>query len=325
MISLVSKIWKVIMNPSKVIDCLRYKYMLRNANTLELCDYLYKRTFKRKINWDNPEDLNQWIAWLQFKTDTTLWTTLADKYRMHDYLKEKGFGEYLVPVLAKWDSADDIDFTNLPDSFVLKCNNGSGDVRIVTDKSKTDIAEIIEYFREQMSRDFGRESAEPHYRRIKPLIIAEKLLDTSCQSIESSSLIDYKFWCFNGKVNHIFVCSDRTKQHFTVDLYDASWNQISEGNLNFDEQHLCAQKRMPMPSNFYKMKAIASELSKGFPQIRIDFYEVNNKIYIGELTLTSMCGRMGYFTDKCLIEMGKLCNEAVKELKIHENKYKMNI
>lgn len=234
---------------------------------------------------------------------------------MHNYLKVKRFNEYLVPILSKWDSADNINFDNLPNSFVLKCNNGCGDVLIVKDKSIADISEIKSYFKKQMSRDFGKASAEPHYLRIKPFIIAEKFLDPQCQPIPSSSLIDYKFWCFNGKVDRIFVCSNRTKQFYTVDLYNLQWHRITDGNIIFDKHHLRPNNLMPKPVNFEKMVSIASEISKGFPQMRIDFYEVDEKLYIGELTMTSQAGRMDYFTENCLLEMGKLCRDAVKSLK----------
>lgn len=303
------------MHPKLTIIYILYKYMSCDIKSEIICDALYTLKFNRKINWDNPEDLNQWIAWLQFKTDTSIWSTLADKYRVQDFLKEKGFDEYIVPILAKWDSADNINLDNLPNNFVLKCNNGCGDAMVVKDKSKVDICKIKNYFRNQMSRDFGKNSAEPHYRVIKPLIIAEKFLDPQHQPIRSSSLIDYKFWCFNGKVDRIFVCTNRTKQCFTVDLYNLHWHRIVDENISYNNHHLKAKIKMPKPVNFEKMVSIASEISKGFPQMRIDFYEIDDILYIGELTMTSLAGRMDYFTEKCLSEMGKLCEDAVKTLK----------
>ncbi len=306
---------KIFRSPKSIYHSVKWRLLRKYGSPKQLADYLYFNQFGKRINWEHPEDLNQWIAWLQFKTDTTLWVTLADKYRMHDYLKERGFCEYLVPVLAKWETADDIDLTNLPECFVLKCNNGSGDVKIITDKSKADIAGIKEYFRLQMARKFGRDTAEPHYLRIKPLIIAEKLLDIRKQGVKSSSLVDYKFWCFNGQVDRVFVCSDRTKQYFTIDLYDSEWCNIKDGNVNYDKQHLHPTCNMPRPKNLKLMKDIASQISNGFPEIRVDFYEVDGKVYIGELTLTSACGRMDYFTESCLKDMGMKCGTAVKKLK----------
>ena len=311
----IKKIYKAIIHPSRALHHIRYKYMMRNSGLQNLCDYLYYCTFKRNINWGSPEDLNQWIAWLQFKTDTTLWVTLADKYRMRDYLKERGFEEYLVPILAKWDSVNDIDLTNLPDAFVLKCNNGSGDVRVITGKSKANLAEIKEYFREQMDRHFGLETAEPHYQRIKPLIFAETLLDSSRQSTKSSSLIDYKFWCFNGEVDRVFVCSDRTKEgYYSTDMYDLDWNNITDTNIIHDDYTGPSKHGINKPVSFDIMKEVASTLSKGLPQVRVDFYEVDGRPYVGELTLTAACGRMTHYSPKTLKELGKKCGAAVKNL-----------
>lgn len=314
MSSLIKKTFKAIAHPSRAIDIIRYKYMVRNSCPKDLCDYLYCRVFKRRINWENPEDLNQWIAWLQFKTDTTLWETLADKYRMHDYLKERGFGEYLVPVLAKWETADDMDFTALPDSFVLKCNNGSGDVRIVKDKSKADIAETREYFRMRMARGFGRDTAEPHYLRMKPLVMAERLLDATLQSTESASLIDYKFWCFNGEVDRVFVCSDRTGGYYSTEMYDTGWNNISDTDIIRDGHTGPSKQGINRPVSFDTMIKVASTLSKGLPQVRIDFYEIDGRPYVGELTLTAACGRMTHYTPEVLKEMGMKCGAAVRSL-----------
>lgn len=314
MASFIHKIGKAVANPSMAVDSIHLRYLLGIGNPRKLCNYLYKRSFNRKINWKNPEDLNQWIAWLQFKTDTSLWVTLADKYRMHDYLKQKGFGDFLVPLLAKWESADDIDFSNLPDAFVLKCNNGSGDVKIVSDKSKADIEGLKEYFRQQLARRFGYNSAEPHYLKIKPLIIAEMLLDASRQPTVSSSLIDYKFWCFNGEVDRIFVCSDRTKEHYSIEMYDLEWNNISETNILFDEHTGPSKTGINKPLSFETMKEVASKISKGFPQMRLDFYEIDGHPYIGELTMTAACGRLPNYTQEVLNEMGNKCGAAVKEL-----------
>ena len=140
------------------------RHLLRILGTTQqYADYLYFLDFGKKINWDKPEDLKQWINWLAFNTDTTEWSRLSDKYAVRDYVKECGLTDTLVPLLAVWDSPDDIDFSILPDKFVLKMNNGSGDVRIIKDKGKADIKEIKSFFSDHFNRPFGIDSAEPHY------------------------------------------------------------------------------------------------------------------------------------------------------------------
>ena len=306
--------------PLRIYNGIRVRWWKKTRNFKRYADYLYLKEYGRHINWEYPEDLNQWINWLEFCTDTTQWSVLADKYAVRDYVKEKGFEDTLVPLLRTWDNAYDISFEGLPEKFVLKANNGCGDIRIVDRNSPTDIEEIRKYFAAVLNSKFGRDSAEPHYLRISPKIIAEELLDVTKQRVKSTSLVDYKFWCFNGHVEKCLVCSERTKQHCTLDLYDAkSWARIEDGNLNYDAVHRKALVPMPKPSQLNRMISIASELSKGFPQMRVDFYEIADKVYIGELTLSSACGRMIYFSDSCLKEMGLLCGEAVKTLKQYNN------
>ncbi len=304
------------LTPRRIYRGLKRRYLQKFSSAKNFASYLYYLSFGRKINWMNPEDLNQWINWLEFNTDTTQWVRLADKYAVREYISEKGFNDILVPLLNVWDNPDEISFDGLPDKFVLKMNNGSGDVRIISDKKSADLFEIKSYFRKMFSHRFGLDSAEPHYTKINPVVIAEELLDVSKQDSESMSLIDYKFWCFNGQPYCCFVCSDRTKDSLTIDLYTANeqWERIDERNINYDKVHLKATKNMPRPKCISKMLDIASKLSEGFPQIRVDFYEVGGSVYFGELTLTSACGRMNYFTDKFLKEMGERCRIGYSEI-----------
>lgn len=161
----------------------RLLWAKRFGSMKDVADAKYRMTFGRRINWENPEDLNQWINWLQFNTDTSSWEILADKYRMREYVKEKGFGDNLVPLLKVWNSPDEIDFGQLPDQFVLKTNNGSGDVKIIRDKSKADESKIKDYFRDLVSRPFGKATVEPHYMRIPSRIVAEQYLNPNLQTV----------------------------------------------------------------------------------------------------------------------------------------------
>ena len=260
-------------------------------------DILYQQSFGYKIDWHHPRDLNEWINYLAFKTDTSAWTKLADKYRVRDYIKEKGLAHILVPLLAKYDSPNDIDFAKLPNQFVLKCNNGSGDIIIVKDKTTIIPAEIKKQLTNALHSKFGLESAEPHYLKIKPCIIAEEYLPST-----GISIIDYKVWCFNGQPYCIFTGSNRIPHKHTVDfnVFDLNWNRM--------DFHMTAHYKnniyVPKPNHLNEMLSYAKILSKGFPQVRIDFYEVNDKVYFGEMTFTSNCGRMDYFTPEFLKIMG---------------------
>ena len=185
-----------------------------------LAQHLYKKRLGKRIDWDNPKDLNEKIQWLKFYSDTSEWTRLADKYEVREYVKEKGFGENLVKLYGKWDKAENIDWVSLPDKFVMKVNNGSGDVVVCSDKKKLDINEVSKYFNKMLKRKYGFSTAEPHYLDIPPCIIAEEMLDVSKQPIVSSSLIDYKIWCFEGKPECVWACYNRKKGSVEVATYD---------------------------------------------------------------------------------------------------------
>ena len=155
---------------------------------------LYKRCFRKPLNWEHPTNIDEKINWLKFNSDTTEWTRLADKYLVRDYVEKCGLGNTLVKLYGKWDNARDIEWDKLPNQFVLKANNGSGDILLCHDKAKIDKEEWAQELNRLMKLKFGYLQSEPHYNTIKPCIIAEELLDNTKQQIKSSSLIDYKIW-----------------------------------------------------------------------------------------------------------------------------------
>lgn len=266
---------------------------------------LYRRTFGKSLNLRTPQSLNEKIHWLKFYGNTTQWSLLADKYRVREYVKDKGLEQTLVKLYGVWTDANDIDWSKLPDKFVLKANNGCGDVTICKDKTMLDKQQIITYYNNLLKEDFGVQLGELHYKKIKPCIIAEELLDADKQQSPSSSLIDYKIWCFNGVPYYIFVVLNRRKGYAQYMLYDTEWNPHPEYVVS--TSHFEAYDGLiGRPSNLKEMLTIASTLSKGNPQMRIDLYEVDNKIYFGELTLTSACGFMDYFTEDFLNKLGSL-------------------
>ncbi len=158
-------------------------------------------------------------------------------------------------------------------------------------------------FNKLVKKKYGNISGEPHYLEIKPCIIAEELLDINNQPINTSSLIDYKIWCFNGKPEFTWCAWNRTDQHLDTGIYDMNWNYRPEWS-NFSEHYRQGKEVIPKPINFDRMMEIASILSREFPIIRVDLYEVGKKVYFGELTFTSLGGFMDYLTPEFLLEMG---------------------
>jgi hypothetical protein len=235
---------------------------------------------------------------LAFYTDTSLWSLCTDKYRVREFVEEKGLGHLLIPLYGKWDKAEDIDFDSLPDKYVLKPNNGNSDIIIVPDKTKIDKEEIIRRLNNGGARKFIA-SAQPHYLSIKPCFIAEQLLETD----NPLGLVDYKIKVFNGKPFCIGTWANRTPMTNTGDfgLYDLDWNPLTHWINKKAQNHTS----IPKPKNLGKMLEYAAKLGEDFEQVRVDFYEINGRVYFGELTFTSAAGRDDDYTEEALLEMGK--------------------
>ena len=267
----------------------------------------YFLRFKRFPNLKNPRDLNEKILYLKLFTDTSVWSELADKYKVREYVKSCGLSSVLIPLYGAWERVEDIPFDELPQTFILKANNGDGKgTNIKVDKAKmteADWGSLRKRLQGWLSTDhIGALSAEPQYRGIKPMILAEKLLP--CHEGESS-LIDYKLWCFNGEPYSFFVCSERQEDgyHATADCYDLEWNRFP-GNMQASPHITVATKALPKPACLDEMIEVAHKLSKPFPEVRVDLYAVNGKTYFGEMTFTSLGGMMDYYTPAYLLEMG---------------------
>ena len=246
----------------------------------------YQQVFGKKLNIKNPKNLIEKIYWFQFNTNTKLWTLCADKFRVRSYVEQKGLGCYLNKLYGMWESVDDIDFHELPKSFVLKANNSCGQVLIVKNKSNLQIEESRKLMKSWLSSKYGYEGAQLHYTKIRQCIIAEELLDSGV----NQSLIDYKIWCFNGKPECILVCYDRENAGtYKLSMYDTKWNNISHRALNSASPHFDGQD-IPCPKNFEEMLSIATKLSKDFPEVRVDLYNIDGRIVFGELTFTSGYG-----------------------------------
>lgn len=287
-----------------MVKLMHYSYLSRH-NPQELADRLYIDATGNKngINWESPVDLNEKINWLKFNSDTTKWSELADKYAVRKFIEEKGYKQYLVPLLGVWENANEIDFSTLPDSFVLKTNNGAGTVMVVEDKTLIDKRTVRAQLNKWLKNKFGLKRAEPHYLRIKPLIIAESLLRD--ESGISSSLVDYKIWCFDGKAFGTKVYYNRHRFEADTEWYDREWNYHPE-KLVFTNKKGDGGGKITKPKNYEQMISFAEDLSKGFPQVRVDLYNIDGQIYFGEMTFTASGGYINAYSKEVLLEMGKL-------------------
>ena len=266
----------------------------------------FKRMFGRPLNLRHPEDLNEKILWLSLCTDTSEWTRLADKYAVREYIKECGLEECLVPLLGKWDSVDEIQWNSLPNAFVLKSNNGSGTVMIVRDKDTLSIPEVKNKMDSWLHSTSGSTTSEFHYRRIIPCLVAEELLELTEEDKKySSSIVDYKMWCFNGKVSYIWTVSNRDSKGFDGAMFDRDWNYVPDV-VKDNPSVKIPKKLLPKPVNYERMIEVAETLAKPFPKVRVDLYNINGKVYFGEMTFTTHGGTIDYLTPEQLMKMGKM-------------------
>lgn len=265
----------------------------------------YFLRFHKPIHWKYPRNLNEKILYLSIFTDTSKWTELADKFSVRKYVTDCGYKDSLVELYGVWKNANDIDFNQLPKQFVMKTNHGSGEIKVIKNKSLIDKKQIIDYFNKAVATPYGAIEAGMHYLRIKPCIIAEQLLVNDIDSQKySSSIIDYKCWCFNGKVYYIWVCCNRDSHGTDVLLYDRDWNVHIEYSIF--TKHYRRGEVIPRPANLSEMINIAEDLAHPFPCVRVDLYNIGRKIYFGEMTFTSLGGLMNFFTDEFLRKAGDL-------------------
>lgn len=244
----------------------------------------------KSLNLDNPKSFNEKLQWLKLNDRNPKYTKMVDKYQVREYISKKLGDEYLIPLLGIYDSYDEINFGSLPDQFVLKPNHTSGDIFICKNKSKIDYKELKKIVNKWLKREYYWLGREWPYKNIKPKILCEKyMVDDS-----TKDLIDYKFMCFNGEPKCLFVGLDRhSKSGIKVDFYDMDWNLMP-----FKRHHPNSGKLLPKPKTFNKMVEFAKILSKDIPFVRVDFYEVNGKLYFGELTFYPGAGFEKFYPEE---------------------------
>lgn len=268
-------------------------------------NHLWQGQYGYKIDWNNPKDINEKMQWLACYGDTTKWALCSDKYRVRGFLKERGLEKLTVKLYGVWENADDIDYDALPDKFILKCNHDSGTCIIVDKSQPFDKNAINRTLNEALKRKFGYVNGETYYNRIKPCIIAEEFM-VSHNCTFSSSLVDYKVWSFDGKPYCTWACHNRDKHCTYVNVYDMDWNVRPECSV-FTDHYRDGQGMVPKPETFDQMMEAAAILSKGFPEVRVDFYEVDGKLYFGELTFMTLSGQIDFYTKDFLKELGDQC------------------
>lgn len=242
----------------------------------------YRLKMGRRLHLDPPVTFNEKIQWLKIHDRKPIYTTLVDKYLVKKWVADRIGEEYVIPTLGVWEHFNDIDFNTLPDQFVLKCTHNSGGVVICRNKAELNLKSAKKTIERDLSRNFYWGQREWPYKNVVPRIIAEQYLEDK----ETDSLIDYKFFAFDGDVKALFVATDRnSKEETKFDFYDANFHHLPIIN-----GHPNARVEPAKPETFDRMKELAAILSKGIPQVRCDFYEVDGKVYFGEMTFSHYSG-----------------------------------
>ena len=272
----------MIKSVARMVNSLSFRGFLNWMPDAILLKLIFRLKFGYRLNLKNPKTFSEKLQWLKLHDRNPLYTQLVDKYEVRQYVKEKIGEEFLIPLLGVWNNFDDIDFDALPNQFVLKCTHDSGGLVICKDKSKLDISVAKKKINVCMKRNYYWVLREWPYKNVKPRIIAEKYMEDE----PGKGLRDYKFFCFDGNVKAMFVATDRESHQTKFDFFDENFKHlpIKQHYPNNTEGNLVK------PTGFEQMKLLAGKLTADFPQCRADFYDINGKVYFGELTFSHFSG-----------------------------------
>ena len=262
--------------------------------------FIYFLRTGKSLNLKNPENINEKFQWISINWRNPLITRCADKYLVREYLIEKGCGDILNELYGAYDKGEDIPFDSLPEKFALKCNHGSHMNIICEDKSSFDKTGAIKQLNKWVSKPYGR-GTEWQYKPIPRKILAEKYIES-----KDGSMIEYQIFCFNGKPQFFLVrndlrnsIADKQATQYAVS-YTMDWKRVymRKGEERFDFE-------LPKPKNYQKMIDYATILCADFPQVRVDFYEVDDRLLFGELTFSSNGNVQTNYKEEYIIELGR--------------------
>lgn len=240
---------------------------------------------KKRINLKNPQTFDEKISWLKLYDypHRKITEIGADKYKVRDYVKEKGFEHMLIPLLGVYNHIDEIKLDELPDKFVLKWNNDSASVLICKDKNDPKLPEKLKQLQSKRNDKYYLLSGDYHGKNIKPLIVCEELIEPS----NNQGLNDYKMYSFNGKVKYIMACVGRELGKPKFYFFDTDWNLQ---RINRDSKAAPENFYLEKPQKLQEAIHAAESLTQGIPFVRVDFYLFDDKVYFGELTFVPSGG-----------------------------------
>lgn len=268
---------KIINDPHYRLRVLIKYGMYDSLSDAEFLETVFPKYMGYPLNLDNPKTFSEKLQWLKIHDRNPIYTDMVDKYEAKQFIEKKVGNQFTIPTLAVYDCFDDIDFESLPNQFVLKCTHDSGGIVICKDKKILNIEAARKQINKSLHRNFYKIAREWPYKNVKPRIIAE----TYMAALGNDTLLDYKMYVFHGEPKLTVVCSERFSSTGTrMDFYDINWDF-----MDLTLGHYYPSKRdFPKPEHYEKMKEVCRVLGENIPFVRVDFYEVNGKLYIGELT-----------------------------------------
>ena len=278
-LSCISRIWIAI----KMLFISLFRKRFSDEFYLKI-QYQHKTGYR--INLENPQTFNEKLQWLKLHYREDKLTTMVDKYAVKEYIAEKIGEKYLIPTIGVWENAEDIDFSKLPDRFVLKCTHDSGGLVVCNDKSQLNYTKTKKWLNRRLKRNFYEYKKEWPYKNVKARIIAEEFMEDD-SVINANGLTDYKFFCFNGVVDCVMACIDRGINDTKFYFFDENWNLLK---LNKRGIEAPAGFTLHKPGCIKEMFEIASVLSKGIPFARVDLYCIKEQPYFGEITFYPKSG-----------------------------------
>lgn len=296
--NIATKIRKLSEHPFIIVEYMFSKGLFNALPDKQYLKLKYKCKTGKKLNLNNAETFNEKLQWLKLYDRNPLYSLLVNKYEVRNYIKETIGEKYLIPLLGCWNCAEQIDFRQLPDRFVLKSTHDSGGVYIVDGNTFDSQEKAKAFLTSRMKMNYYKISREWPYKNCRRMIIAEKMM-TDESGVE---LKDYKLFCFNGQVELIQVDFDRFHNH-RRNLYTRDWTYIDESIEYPNDSNV----KIAKPAVLDEMLMLASKLSAGMPHVRVDLYVINNNIYFGELTFYHGSGyekfsseKMGKFLGNCI-------------------------
>lgn len=289
-----SSLIKKIRTFFKVNFIKKYSTDLKKYSDEEYNQRLFKITFGRKGDFKNPKTFNEHVIALKLYADESGFERYTDKYEVREYVKSVVGEKYLNEVIAVYDTAEDIDFSVLPKSFVLKATHGSGFNVIVREKSAINESEVKSRFKTWLSRNYYYVGRERNYKNIVPRIVCEKFLDTA----DGKPLNEVKLFCIDGKVK--LISDNRVYNGVRCDnLYDENKGKL---DLRWGMQN----HAYDLPDNIDEMISVAEKLAKQFRFVRVDLYDLGGRIIFSELTFHSGGGLVPFSPKEWDEKLGKL-------------------